>query len=199
MTTRDMAKKAVRNQISLAALARFKTNGFDKTTIEDIAGDVGMSIRTFFRYFRAKEDVLLAPAVTFSDRFLSEFANQLPDHDLWSALGRALEAGQTCEKLGDRQQALEIQQMVEKTPALLARQLAIIEQLQVDATGLAMGASPEATDLGWCMTDAIIRSGFSYLRAALCCEKGDTQNTKTIEQLRALMEALKPAVLVGNR
>jgi AcrR family transcriptional regulator len=43
-----------------AALARFVRDGFDATSIDDIAADVGVSARTFYRYFANKDEVLFA-------------------------------------------------------------------------------------------------------------------------------------------
>jgi AcrR family transcriptional regulator len=57
---RERKKKRVRDEIIAAALARFAKHGFDKTTIDDVVKDVGVSRRTFFRYFETKEDVVTA-------------------------------------------------------------------------------------------------------------------------------------------
>ena len=57
---RERKKKRVREEIIAAALARFAKHGFDHTTIDDVVKDVGVSRRTFFRYFETKEDVVTA-------------------------------------------------------------------------------------------------------------------------------------------
>jgi AcrR family transcriptional regulator len=55
---RERKKLAARKALTDAALTLFERNGFDATTVNDIANLAGMSPRTFFRYFNAKEDVV---------------------------------------------------------------------------------------------------------------------------------------------
>lgn len=47
-----------RRAIELVALRLFAEQGFEATTVDDIAGQAGVSRRTFFRYFPAKNAVL---------------------------------------------------------------------------------------------------------------------------------------------
>lgn len=50
---------ATRTRLQSAALDLFSRQGFDATTVEQVAAAAGVSHMTFFRHFPAKEDVLL--------------------------------------------------------------------------------------------------------------------------------------------
>lgn len=47
-----------RRELELVALRLFTDQGFDETTIDQIAAEAGVSRRTFFRYFNSKASVL---------------------------------------------------------------------------------------------------------------------------------------------
>jgi AcrR family transcriptional regulator len=53
-------RERTRTALREAALARFVRDGFDATSIDDIAADVGVTARTFYRYFANKDEVLFA-------------------------------------------------------------------------------------------------------------------------------------------
>jgi AcrR family transcriptional regulator len=46
-------------RIAETALRLFSENGYDATTLDDIAAAAGISRRTFFYYFKSKEEILL--------------------------------------------------------------------------------------------------------------------------------------------
>ena len=61
MSLRERKKRLAQATIEEAALRLFQQQGYEQTSIQDIADAVMMSSRTFFRYFASKEEVLFGP------------------------------------------------------------------------------------------------------------------------------------------
>lgn len=57
---RERKRRETLQRIAEAGLKLFVTNGYEATTLETIAEAAGISRRTFFYYFKSKEDILLA-------------------------------------------------------------------------------------------------------------------------------------------
>ena len=57
---RDRKKQKTRQAIVDAAVGLFSENGFEKTSIEDLAKRAGIGKSTVYTYFKAKEDIFLA-------------------------------------------------------------------------------------------------------------------------------------------
>ncbi|MDD7932031.1 TetR family transcriptional regulator [Actinomycetospora straminea] len=59
MTTRSARRVPVARRLEDVALELFATQGFDETTVDELALAGGVGRRTFFRYFPTKLDVVL--------------------------------------------------------------------------------------------------------------------------------------------
>ncbi len=86
---RERKKHLAQAAIEEAALRLFQQQGYEHTSIQDIADAVMMSPRTFFRYFAGKEEVLFAPVrapLIEGLRTLEQVAPGTSPHDALRAL-----------------------------------------------------------------------------------------------------------------
>ncbi|MDG4668041.1 helix-turn-helix domain-containing protein [Mycobacterium sp. 236(2023)] len=56
---REAKRHETFSRIAATALHLFQQNGYEATTLDDIAAAAGISRRTFFYYFRSKDEILL--------------------------------------------------------------------------------------------------------------------------------------------
>ena len=90
-------QQVVREALSAAAEELMLSQGFEETTVEQIARAAGVSRRTFFRYFKSKEDVMVERSDRLGELLLSELMkrplNEPPLLAIRNALVPAVEAG----------------------------------------------------------------------------------------------------------
>jgi AcrR family transcriptional regulator len=102
--SRRAANKArTRQQIVDAALDLFSEQGYDDTTVEEIARQAGVSPRTFFRYFETKERVLFFGREDFFAVLVASYLQQ-PDEgtDLELISRTIVELAPRLEQIADR-------------------------------------------------------------------------------------------------
>ena len=79
MGLREEKKAATRQKIMETALMLFRTVGFDRTRVHDVAGQLRISEATFFNYFPSKQSLLEAAAHTLLTRSLNLLREELTD------------------------------------------------------------------------------------------------------------------------
>lgn len=117
---RQVARDAVRLRIADIAVRVFDERGFDAVTVEEVAAEVGVSARTFHRYFPAKEDAVLVDAAFSGDLVRAQLSQRPTDEDPWASLRAALEPlVRTAQD--DDGRSLRAMRVLMSTPALRAK------------------------------------------------------------------------------
>lgn len=75
---RERSKRRVRERLYRSALELFAENGYDRTTIDQIAERADVARGTFFNYFQRKEDIVIYWASTRSQRLEARLAEEAP-------------------------------------------------------------------------------------------------------------------------
>ncbi|MBJ6638522.1 TetR family transcriptional regulator [Streptomyces sp. DHE7-1] len=192
-TLRDRKKRRTREALLRAALELFTTQGYEHTTVDEIAEAVDVSQRTFFRYFAGKEEVAFAvqemTEALFVESVRARPAHEAPMEALRQAVLEGWEAIQeTVESAVPVELYLRMYRTIESTPALLAAHLRrsvtteeTIARLLAEREGVDVDTDPRprlavavfggvmrVTERQWCTGDdfsleAIRRLTASYL------------------------------------
>lgn len=118
----ERQRAAAREEISRAAFELFLSQGFDDTTIDQIVTAVGVSRRSFFRYFGTKEDIVLGDLVARGQLVADAVAQRPVSEGPWDALRAGMESslGTT---MPDQDAGLALGRMLFESPSLHARLL----------------------------------------------------------------------------
>jgi AcrR family transcriptional regulator len=138
---RERKKLTLRRTIQAQALRLFGTQGYEQTTVEQIAEAAETSTTTFYRYFPAKEDVVLDDDF---DAIITATVASRPAGEPLAATIRAAAAAIADE--ADREQNIARLRLMAAVPALDARYAAeerktigLLTGLLADRTGRPAG------------------------------------------------------------
>jgi AcrR family transcriptional regulator len=120
-TLRERTRRAVHAEITQTALRLFVEQGFDATTVDQIAAAAGISRRSFFHYFGSKEDVVLGDLEALGLRVRDALEARPATETAWEALRAAFMALQTPDTEAATQ--LQVADMYADAPSLRARHL----------------------------------------------------------------------------
>lgn len=93
MGLRERKQEETRRRLAEAARDLFEEHGYDDTTVEMIAEVVGVSSRTFHRYFESKAGVVAEPGYRLVRRVVERLTPGLSTVDLIERLAVAVEEG----------------------------------------------------------------------------------------------------------
>lgn len=163
----ELARRGVKDQVAQRALDLFERDGYEQTTVEEICAVAGISRSTFFRYFPAKQDVLLYEIAGAGEELLQALRDRPEDEAPWAALRHAL--GQLNDLYGSRpDHALRVAKFARATPALAMlhqEKLASWHVLLTPEVARRLGSDPD--DAGDPRAHALVAAALSCFDAAV--------------------------------
>lgn len=88
---REQTRAVVRSLLARTALELFAADGYDNTTVDDVAAAAGVSRRTLFNYFRNKEDLALSSLSEQGELIAARFAERPVGESVWESLRAAFQ------------------------------------------------------------------------------------------------------------
>jgi len=194
---REASRRTVRTQLAETAEALFIAKGFEETTVDQIAEAMGISQRSFFRYFASKDDVILDNLDRLSDELAAVVAARPAHEPEWDSLRRAFEC--VAERFADRERrehGAAVQRIIEESPHLLAAYLRRLDRIQQRLTEVLLeraaargpgGASDPV------VMRAMVGAAFACLHAAISQVAAGGDPERFVPHLDRSMDALRPA------
>jgi AcrR family transcriptional regulator len=193
---RERARRAVQAELAEAAQELFLAQGYEATTIDQIADTAGISKRSFFRYFASKEDVVIGKYDLHGDDLVAALSDRPLDEPVWDALRRTFDV--VVDYYADRHRrdrAAVMQSIVASSPSLSARYL---EKLQRNQDRLSDTLRKRAARRGEkaggneALARAIVGSAYACLIAAMRAALSSDDPLSLASRLDEVMEALRP-------
>ncbi|MFJ9854001.1 TetR/AcrR family transcriptional regulator [Streptomyces sp. NPDC101150] len=188
---RERKKQRTRDALIRAALELFTEQGYEATTIDEIAETVDVSQRTYFRYFANKEEVVFAVQEMVEARFLAELrerpATEAPLTALRSAVMVAWdEIGSAIASVVPVELHMRSYQMIESTPALVAAHLRRSSDLEEQIARLI--AAREGLDVDADPRPRVVVAAFSGVMRVAGKVWGEGQDC-SVESIRELTKS----------
>ncbi|ASQ93574.1 MULTISPECIES: TetR/AcrR family transcriptional regulator [unclassified Streptomyces] len=161
----DRTRQLASQEILATALRLFTEQGYDETTIAQVAREAGVSQRTLFRYFGTKEDLLGGSRDRFGQILADTISEQPANAGAWEALRAGLAAVLALHD--SREQALERFRLLHNTASLRAGWLEKQLRFQENLLPLIEPRMDAATGNEGAKARAVIATALACLDAAL--------------------------------
>ncbi len=163
---RGRRPSTTREAIARLALDLFERNGFDATTVDEIAVAVGISRRTFFRYYSSKRDVVWGEFDAELVRLRDQLMSAPPDEPMMDVVRRAVVATNRFGA-GELDELRIRMGLINTVPALVAHSaVRYTEWCEVVADFVAGRVGGSRDDLG---PQAVARASLGTAMAAFAC------------------------------
>ncbi|WP_431947138.1 TetR/AcrR family transcriptional regulator [Actinacidiphila sp. bgisy167] len=147
---RERKKRRTRDALIRAAIELFVVKGYERTTVDEIAAEVEVSQRTFFRYFAGKEEVALALEDIVEAAFVGAVAERPAGEAPFEALRAALNEswhsiGAVIAAVVPLPTYMAMYRVIESTPTLLSAQMrhsALVEEQLASVIAAREGLDP---------------------------------------------------------
>lgn len=122
---RERKRRETRQHIAETGLRLFLANGYEQTTLDAIAAEAGISRRTFFAYFKSKEDILFVWQYEGWGAVWEDLRTVSPDENPLDAV-RAVFLRHLARHANDEMRAID--RLMRSSEALRARKQAAYEE-----------------------------------------------------------------------
>lgn len=119
---REQFKTTTRQELTRVGLELFLQQGFATTTIDQIVEPLGISKRTFFRYFATKEDLVVEWQTEMTPAFVDELNSRPRDEAPFKAVSETLLS--LASRINTNPElALALMRLFKETPSLAGRDM----------------------------------------------------------------------------
>ncbi|MEO3871876.1 TetR family transcriptional regulator [Nonomuraea sp. B12E4] len=185
MGLRELKKERTRLAILDAAIDLFLEQGYESTTVEQIAGAVEISPRTFFRYFTSKDHLVLWFHDHGEEIMLETLRSRPSDEPPFTTLMHAVRAvlnDMRDSTSADAQRFLKLRRLLEDHPHLIGLSVARgadTERRLAELIAARRGTDPDEDQL----CHLIVAYAVATMRVGFECPRRDS----TVEEVIARM------------
>jgi AcrR family transcriptional regulator len=196
MSLRELKRARTRRALVDAAVALFERDGYEQTTIADIAAAAEVGTRTFFGYFASKEDLLFPETDLRLQAAIAAIAERGPDDPPAVVLLEALSrVGADTDDLTGRLAALRLR-FIQEVPVVRGKSLQVQMDMQQELARRLAAAFPEELDpvTAGALVGAFVGAVTGALQALLGEGAADRNDPATVQRAveHATAVALRP-------
>ena len=188
---RERKKRQTRLELARAAMRLFDERGYDGVTIEEIAAEANVSRRTFFRYFKTKEDLVTVDPEGKIAAMRIALRDGPPDEPTLDALCRGALA--TTAAYWDRDFSRLILRLLEREPKMMAAGMAF-QVRYTESLAHELAIDMETDERLDPRPRVLAHAAISMMRAAIAGWLLDESPGDPIERAEAAFEKGRPAL-----